>query len=184
MDKLDLAIIYAVEKHSGSFRKMKNTPYILHPIEAASIAGTMTEDKDVIAAAVLHDTIEDTSATVDEVRKTFGDRICNLLLSDTEDKMRDISAEKSWKIRKQATLDFLENANKEEQIICLSDKLSNMREIYRDYVVLGDKLFLRFNNKDKKEHEWYYRGIGDRLTFLIDTIAYKEYINLLGEVFN
>ena len=121
MDKLDLAIIYAVEKHSGSFRKMKNTPYILHPIEAASIAGTMTEDKDVIAAAVLHDTIEDTSATVDEVRKTFGNRICNLLLSDTEDKMRDISAEKSWKIRKQATLDLLEKATKEEQIICLSD---------------------------------------------------------------
>ena len=97
--------------------------------------------------------------------------------------MRDISADKSWKLRKQATLDFLDKATKEEQIICIADKLSNMRAIYRDYNRLGDKLWERFNQKDKNEHAWYYGGIAERLTLLKETEAYKEYVELLSKTF-
>jgi myo-inositol-1(or 4)-monophosphatase len=65
----------------------------------------------------------------------------------------------------------------------LSDKLANVRELYRDYVEIGDKLWERFNQKDKNMHAWYYRGIAERLNFLTDTIAYNEYIYLLDKVF-
>ncbi|MGN1093878.1 MAG: hypothetical protein ACI4SC_02745 [Candidatus Neoclostridium sp.] len=80
-------------------------------------------------------------------------------------------------------MDFLEKSTKEEQIICLADKLSNMRAIYRDYISLGDILWERFNQKDKNEQFWYYGGIANKLTFLKDTTAYKEYEELLKYTF-
>ena len=184
MDIVDRAIILAVKAHSGDVRKGTKTPYIVHPIESCSIASSITDDKEIIAAAVLHDVVEDSEFTKEDLLKEFGERVTNLVCSDTEDKMRDISADKSWKLRKQATLDFLDKATKEEQIICIADKLSNMRAIYRDYNRLGDKLWERFNQKDKNEHYWYYGGIADRLTCLKETEAYKEYIELLKKVFN
>ena len=183
MDIVDRAIILAVKAHSGDCRKGTKLPYIVHPIESCAIAASITDDKEIIAAAVLHDTIEDSSFTKDDLLKEFGERVANLVCSDTEDKMRDISADKSWKLRKQATLDFLDESTKEEQIICIADKLSNMRAIYRDYNRLGDKLWERFNQKEKNEHAWYYGGIAERLTFLKETEAYKEYIELLRRVF-
>lgn len=184
MDIVDEAIIFAVNAHCGDVRKGTKLPYIVHPIESCAIAASITDDKEVIAAAVLHDVMEDSDYTKQDLLKEFGERVTNLVCSDTEDKMRDISAEKSWKIRKQATLDFLDKSTKEEQIICLADKLSNMRAICRDYNRLGDNLWERFNQKDKNEHAWYYGGIAERLTFLKETEAYKEYEELLKKVFN
>ena len=68
-------------------------------------------------------------------------------------------------------------------MITLGDKLSNIRAIYRDYTTLGDKLWGRFNQKDKKEHAWYYKGVAEELGELSDTFAYKEYVELVGNVF-
>lgn len=65
MNILDKAIIYAAKAHSGAFRKSSQIPYIVHPMEAATIAARMTDDMKVIAAAVLHDVIEDTPTTVE-----------------------------------------------------------------------------------------------------------------------
>ena len=183
MDVLEKAIIFAVKAHSGAFRKGTTTPYIVHPLEACFIASTITDDKEVIASAVLHDVLEDTDTTKDELIKEFGEKIAKLVASDSEDKMVEIPPENSWRIRKQATLDFLDSAKREEQIICLADKLSNMRAIYRDYNRLGDKLWERFNQKEKNKHAWYYGEIAKRLTLLKNTDAYKEYIELLDKTF-
>ena len=63
------AIIYAVAAHAGMVRKGTATPYIVHPMEAAAIAATMTNDDEILAAAVLHDTIEDTCVTAEDLRR-------------------------------------------------------------------------------------------------------------------
>lgn len=183
MTVLDKAIIFAVKAHSGAVRKGTKLPYIVHPIESCAIAASITDDKEILAAAVLHDVIEDSCCTKEDLIKEFGERVADLVCSDTEDKMRDIAAENSWKLRKEATLDVLDKSTKEEQIICLTDKLSNIRAIYRDYKQIGDKLWQRFNIKDKNEHFWYYGGIADRLTLVKDTVAYKEYVELLKKTF-
>ncbi len=183
MDIVDRAIILAVKAHSGAVRKGTKLPYIVHPIESCAIAASITDDKEIIAAAVLHDVIEDTNITKEELVEEFGERVVNLVMSDTEEKMREFSSADSWKIRKQATLDLLDNADKEEQIICLADKLSNLRAINRDYLVFGDKLWGKFNQKDRKQHAWYYGKIAEKLTFLKDTVAYKEYTKLLEQIF-
>lgn len=66
-DILDRAILFATEAHRGAFRKGTRIPYILHPLEAAAIAATITVDHEVLAAAVLHDVIEDTAVTEEEL---------------------------------------------------------------------------------------------------------------------
>ena len=71
---LDKAIVFAVNAHSGLERKGKGFPYIVHPMEAASIAATRTNDQELLAAAVLHDTVEDTEVTLKDIEREFGPR--------------------------------------------------------------------------------------------------------------
>ena len=80
-------------------------------------------------------------------------------------------------------MDHLEHAPVEVKMITLGDKLSNIRAIYRDYSTLGDGVWERFNQKDKNEHAWYYRGVAERLGELSDTFAYQEYVEIVGKVF-
>lgn len=181
---LDRAIVFATEAHEGQFRKGTKIPYILHPLEAASIVGTMTTDNEVIAGAVLHDVVEDTDTTIDDVQELFGDRIAYLVYSESENKRENLSAQSTWKVRKQETLDHLKTAPVDVKMITLGDKLSNMRAIHRDYNTIGDELWQRFNQKNKNEHYWYYQSIADCLTELKDYQAYKEYCDLIDKTFN
>ena len=180
----DKAITFATKVHSGQLRKGTNIPYILHPLEAASIVGTMTTDDEIIAGAVLHDVVEDTDTNVEEIRKLFGERVAELVASESEDKREHLSAQSTWKIRKQETLDHLKTASIDVKMITLGDKLSNIRAIYRDYNLIGDALWKRFNQKDKNEHYWYYQGIADCLGELKDHQAYKEYCKLVKDTFD
>ena len=68
-------------------------------------------------------------------------------------------------------------------MVALGDKLSNMRAIARDYAQQGDAVWNLFNVKDRKEHEWHYRGLADSLRELQDTFAYQEFERLIDEVF-
>jgi myo-inositol-1(or 4)-monophosphatase len=68
-------------------------------------------------------------------------------------------------------------------MITLGDKLSNIRAMYRDYLVLGDELWNRFNQKDPKQHHWYYQGIAACLIELQEYPAYQEYCELVKKVF-
>ena len=184
MDILDKVICYAVEAHSGATRKGGNTPYIVHPLEAAAIAATLTDDREIVAAAVLHDTVEDTDTTDRDICNRFGARVAALVAADSENKRADVPPSQSWRIRKRETLDRLEHATRDEQIIVLADKLSNIRSLYRDYAATGDKVWEKFNQKDKSAHAWYYKGIAERLPALVGTVAYKEYAELCNRVFD
>ena len=180
---LDQAIIFATKAHEGQFRKGTQIPYILHPMEAAAIVGTMTTDEEIIAGAVLHDVVEDTDTTVDDVINLFGARIGSLVASESENKREALPAESTWKIRKQETLDHLKTASIEVKMITLGDKLSNVRAIYRDYMTIGDVLWQRFNQKDKAEHYWYYFSIAECVSELCDYLVYKEYCQLVEKTF-
>ena len=68
-------------------------------------------------------------------------------------------------------------------MVALGDKLSNMRAIARDYAKQGNKLWNLFHSKDRKDHEWHYRGLANALSDLRDTFAYKEFKRLVEEVF-
>ena len=180
---LDRAIMFAVRAHAGTERRGKGFPYIVHPLEAVEIVATMTPDQELLAAAALHDTVEDTDVTIEQIRAEFGDRIASLVASDSDEKVSGVSAEQSWVIRKQAAINRLSHASRDAKTVALGDKLSNMRAIARDYAMQGDDLWNLFRVKDRRDHEWHYRGLADALRELQDTFAYKEFESLIDQVF-
>ena len=180
---LDRAIIFAVRAHAGTERRGKGFPYLVHPMEAVEIVATMTRDQELLAAAALHDTVEDTDTTVDQIREAFGDRIASLVASESDTLPEGVSEADSWHARKQTAIDRLARASYDAKIVALGDKLSNMRAIARDYAQQGDALWNLFHAKDPKDHEWHYRGLADALSELRDTFAYKEFENLINQVF-
>ncbi len=179
---LDRAITFAVKAHQGMERKGKGFPYIVHPMEAVCIVATITNDQELLAAAALHDVIEDTDTTADDLKKEFGERVAMLVEAESDDKTGGSKAE-TWHQRKQDTLDRLRNADLDIKIVALGDKLSNMRAIAHDYAVLGDELWNRFTVKDPAEHAWHYHALAEALNDLSDTDAYKEFHTLVNKTF-
>ncbi len=180
---LDRAILFAVNAHHNSERRGKGFPYIVHPMEAVEIVATITPDQELLAAAALHDTIEDTDVTVEQIRAEFGDRIAELVHSESDQFTEGVSEEDSWHDRKKAAIDRLAAAPHDAKIVALGDKLSNMRAIWRDYQTKGDELWKIFHCSDKEAHEWHYRGLAASLSELSDTFAYQEFVRLIDEVF-
>ena len=175
---IDKALDFCVEAHEGQFRKGTRRPYIVHPIEVADIVTYITQDEEIITAALLHDTIEDCEGITKEViEEEFGKRVADLVASESEDKS------KTWIERKGYTIERLKNEPWEVKVIALADKLSNLRSIDRDYLLVGDELWNRFRMKDKKMIGWYYKGLRDSLKELKDLDAYKEYSALVDKVF-
>lgn len=185
---LDRAIVFAVHAHAGTERRGKGYPYIVHPLEAVEIVATMTSDQELLAAAALHDTVEDTEVTLEQIRAVFGDRVAALVADDTDRFPGQAgtdrpSEEETWHARKWAAIDRLSKAGREAKMVALGDKLSNMRAIARDYAVQGDALWNLFHAKDRKDHEWHYRGLAEALRELDGTFAYQEFVKLVDQVF-
>ena len=184
MTLFEKAVVFAVNAHSGAVRKDGKTPYILHPLEVSAIAGSMTQDQEVLAAAVLHDTIEDTPATIEEIRDLFGERIAALVAAETEDKRADMPPAESWQIRKAESLEDLKNADDPGvKIVWISDKLSNMRSFLRLYEKEGNALWRRFHQSDPIKQSWYYRTVARYTEELSDTGAWREYDRILNKIF-
>jgi len=150
------AMIFAAQMHDGAVRKASNIPYIVHPMEAAAIAATITDDQEVLAAAVLHDVMEDCGVSFEELKERFGSRVADLVRADSHN--QGAFANATWNARKREAVRKLAGASTELRLITLADKLSNIRAIYRDYLRDGDEMFLKFNQTDKRRHAWYYRS--------------------------
>ena len=184
MELVSEAIMFAVAAHDGMRRKKSETPYILHPMEAAVIVGTMSDDQELIAAAVLHDAIEDAGVAIETIEAKFGKRVRALVGSETEDKRADLPPSATWRIRKEESLLVLKNTDDTAVLmVWLGDKLANMRAIYRDFKVEGNAMWQRFNQKNVEEQAWYYRSVAKLTERLSDTTAWLEYKTLTELVF-
>lgn len=177
------ALEFATRAHLGTTRKGTDIPYITHPVETAEIVSRMTDDEDVVVAALLHDVAEDTSYTLDDIRENFGDRVAYLVSEETENKRRGQSAADTWYIRKKETLDHLREASIDVKMLALADKLSNMRLTFSKYQQEGPAMWNCFNEKDPAKQAWYYRGIAEATGELKDTKEWQEYHNLCDSVF-
>ena len=184
MELVSEAIVFAVKAHDGMRRKKSESPYVLHPMEAAVIVGSMTDDQNLIAAAALHDVVEDAGITIEEIEARFGKRVRELVASETEDKRADLPPAATWRIRKEESLAVLKNTDDIAVLmVWLGDKLANMRAIYRDFKVEGEAMWQRFNQKDVNEQAWYYRSIAKLTERLSSTSVWLEYKTLTELVF-
>ena len=184
MELVSEAIIFAVNAHDGMRRKKSDAPYILHPMEAAVIVGTMSDDQCLIAAAALHDVVEDAGISIQEIEDRFGKRVRELVGSETEDKRADLPPADTWRARKEESLAVLGNTDDLGVLmVWLGDKLANMRSIYRAWRDEGDAVWQRFNQKDINEQKWYYTSILELTNRLSHTSAWLEYKALTELVF-
>jgi (p)ppGpp synthase/HD superfamily hydrolase len=170
------AIVFASIKHENQKRKGTDIPYISHPMEVMQI---LTENKCtniVIVAGILHDVLEETKTDPAEIMDKFGETVLKIVAAESENKSR------TWKERKQDTIDHLPNASFEAKLVCCADKLSNLRSMGADLRIIGDKLWERFN-ASKEDIAWYYKGIIDALPELRGYSMYEELKELYGEIF-
>ncbi|MCD8221673.1 MAG: HD domain-containing protein [Clostridiales bacterium] len=171
------AVAFAAKAHEGAVRKGSGIPYIYHPMEVALVVSMMTKDEAIIAAAYLHDVLEDTPVTAEEIRAAFGCRVLELVSQETEDKSR------SWRERKGHTIEHVKTASREVKILTLADKVCNLRATARDYLATGDQVWERFNEKRKSMQQWYYRGLLESLSDLREEAPYQEMRRLYELVF-
>lgn len=181
---VDKAIKFAVDAHANTERRGKGFPYVIHVLEAMEIVASITNDPELLAAAALHDTVEDTDVTIELIRAEFGDRVAAIVDCESDKFPEGLSEEDSWRLRKQAAIDRLAGASRDSKIVAMGDKLSNMRAICRDYRRQGDALWSIFHAPGgKPDHEWHYRGLIGSLSDLSDTDAYREMVSLFNDVF-
>lgn len=177
---VDKAVNFATKAHEGQVRKGTNYPYIIHPLEVGKIVSTMTDDEEVVSAAILHDTIEDCEGVSKEVlEKNFGKRVADLVSQESENKT------KTWIERKGTTVCHIKDAPREVKMIALADKLSNLRDINNDYQKMGESLWNKFHMKKKKMIGWYYRGMRNALSEEFQGVpAYEEFSRLVDKIFD
>ena len=180
----DRAAKFAIDAHAGTERRGKSSPYIIHCMEAASIVATITNDPELLAAAVLHDTIEDTDVTAEDIRREFGDRVAELVIGESDPEVPGQHEPETWQARKQFVIDRLAKEDISGKIVALGDKLSNMRAIARDFDEQGDELWQIFHAPDPRLHEWHYRGLAEALKDLDGTVAYQEFCELIEKTFS
>lgn len=180
----DKAAHFAIDAHANTERRGKGFPYSIHVFEAAEIVATITKDQELLAAALLHDTVEDTDVTIDRIREEFGSRIANIVDCESDVLEAGVSEEDTWRARKLTAIRKLAKASYDSKVVAMGDKLSNMRAIARDYAAVGDKLWSIFHAPGgKSDHEWHYRGLGYALCELEGTNAYAEFTGLVNQVF-
>lgn len=150
---IDQAIQFAAVKHAGQMRKSTAVPYISHPFAVAMLLQEAGHGTEVVAAGILHDTLEDTSATPEEILTLFGAGVLKLVEAASE-------PDKSlpWEARKRHTMSSLAQRSDDELAVIIADKLHNLRSIRLDVERHGEKVWGRFN-RGKEHQAWYYQGI-------------------------
>ena len=185
MNLITRSLQFAAAAHEGQSRKGSGLPYILHPMEVATIVASITSDQEVISAALLHDVVEDAGVKLDDLRTIFGMRVAELVNAESEDKYTGKPPASTWRTRKEAAIKRLNECDdRDVKIICLCDKLSNMRSMTRDYAAMGDELWLRFHQTDPKQHGWYYRAMANGMRELSKYPAWQEYDRLIRDLFD
>jgi (p)ppGpp synthase/HD superfamily hydrolase len=166
---IDKALQIAAMEHEGQYRKNTKIPYIVHPVAVGMILQKAGYSEGMVAAGILHDTVEDTELTMADIEREFGTEIAAIVAGCSEP---DKSL--SWEERKEHTIEFLKTAPEEIRVVACADKLHNVMSIRSDAEQNGDTVWTRFR-RGKAQQEWYYRNV-------IESLGYTSKFPLLDEL--
>ena len=165
MELIDKALIKARKLHKEQFRKGGKVPYFVHLIDVGKIL-MYEEDlnENVICAGILHDTLEDTKYTREDLKRDFGEEVYNIVDFCSEPGNTPTTTEeegkKNWKNRKTHSINSLKNATEEQLLVFIADKYSNLSSMKEDLILIGDELWKKFN-APYEEIKWYFVSIRD-----------------------
>jgi (p)ppGpp synthase/HD superfamily hydrolase len=159
MDVIEKALQIAARAHVNQRRKGSDIPYIVHPVAVGMILMKAGYDETLVAAGILHDTVEDTDLSLQDIEQEFGPKIAEIVGGCSEpDKAL------SWDQRKTHTIEYLKNAPNDIRAVACADKLHNIRSITNDYKRIGAEIWNKFN-AGKEKQEWYYTQIVESLNY-------------------
>ena len=148
------AIELAARAHHGQVRKGTEIPYIVHPLAVAGILIHANCAEHLVIAGILHDTLEDTLVTLEEIRSQFGQEVADLVAALSEPDKKS-----PWEERKAHTIQYLgDKATDDVLLVAVADKLDNMRAIHEGLESAGEAFWLRFN-RPRENQKWYYQRL-------------------------
>ncbi|MCP8968888.1 HD domain-containing protein [Ectobacillus ponti] len=157
LDLFSLAAETAAAAHQGQTRKGNGMPYITHPFTVALLLQEAGCSPAVITAGLLHDTIEDTSLTYQDLQRNFGAAVADIVQQCSEH-----DKEKSWEERKQYTIAHVQTISPEACMVICADKLHNIRSTVKGKEKEGELVWKRFT-RGREQQEWYYRSMVEAL---------------------
>ncbi|ULT57698.1 HD domain-containing protein [Neobacillus drentensis] len=169
MDVIEKALQIAAKAHVKQRRKGSDIPYIVHPVAVGMILMKAGYDETLIAAGILHDTVEDTDLSLQDIEQEFGFKIAEIVRGCSEP---DKSL--TWDLRKKHTIEYLKNAPSDIRAVACADKLHNVRSITNDYNQVGNEIWSKFN-AGKEKQEWYY-------THIVESLKYQNSFPLVEEL--
>ena len=152
----ETAYRFAKECHKGQFRKGTPRPYINHCTEVARILNKFGYSEEIIVAGLLHDVVEDTEVTLEDLRREYGEEVSNLVKYVTEIRTPGLS----WTKRKVMYIKNLTDAPEGSVAVSAADKLHNVTEMLQDWLKVGDAVFLRFS-VGKEKQKWFHRSLSE-----------------------
>jgi (p)ppGpp synthase/HD superfamily hydrolase len=158
--RLERALRWAAQCHSGQVRKGSDVPYVEHVLAVALILDRLGFEEDVVIAGLLHDAVEDTDATLDEIRKRFGEAVAQTVGFCSEEKTDGQGRKRPWIDRKRDHLEAMNQAPVAARGVMLADKLHNLLSIELD-LDEGRPVWSTFN-AERERVLWYYRTMIDR----------------------
>ena len=162
MDKIEYAIYYATKAHKGQRRKMEDVDMIFHPFTVGMILQRNGQDEDVVAAGILHDVVEDTEKTFDDIEKEFGKSVRDYVYDSSEpDKTAPLGS----------------------KLIVACDKISNLEDSLSNIKKYGEDKVL---SRNPEEQKWYYTSVYESCIEGVDknNEIFQRYKNILKELFN
>ena len=181
--RLAKAYAFSANAHKKQYRKGTPIPYLAHIIMAMNYAVELTDDIELLTAVILHDTVEDTETTLEDIEREFGKTVASYIAAESEDKRPGIPASDTWEIRKQETIQHLQTAEYPIKVIALADKAANAESLLKEWRHAGDDMWLKFNQHDKEKHAWYYYSCAEALKEFSDSKVMKDYLENLKELF-
>ncbi len=181
--RIELAIRAASILHKDQVRKGSvPIPYISHLVAVAMILYDYTDDEDVIIAALLHDTLEDTDYTETELREDFGGKVAEYVVALTEPQDSNKHTY-SWKERKQLYAKHLRKAPKEALLIAAADKIHNMRSIVEEYYTDHARFVAEFEGS-LEDRVLMYQDMANAINRGLDNEIIKEFNHVFEEYKN
>lgn len=162
---IDQALVFAARAHASQQRKTDDLPYIAHPVGVAFLLLQMGCPETVVAAGLLHDTVEDSSVTLEEIRGRFGPEVADLVAFCTEPKKSV-----SWESRKTHLVRALRDAPLEAKLVAAADKYHNLSHTLALQCQIGPPVWERFG-RGPEQQAWFYRAA---LESLLANVAQPE----------
>jgi guanosine-3',5'-bis(diphosphate) 3'-pyrophosphohydrolase len=123
-ERIQKAEDFARTKHLGQKRKLSNDPYIVHPIRVAKIVSEFSDNPVLLMAALLHDTIEDTQTTYEDIKANFSDEVADMVMALTNDpEEKERMGKKEYLTKKMSLMDS------DTLLVKLADRLDNVRDL-------------------------------------------------------